>query len=115
MTCETAKYDKRITIERLAGTADAAGHIDPTTDANWTSYAASFASVQTKGGREFWKVQQTDATVDHVWLCPWSRTLAATTPDMRLICEDVTYEILSVIDIDLAHMEIEIQTRKAVR
>jgi len=34
---------------------------------------------------------------------------------MRLICEGVTYEILSVIDIDLAHREIEIQTARAVQ
>jgi hypothetical protein len=33
---------------------------------------------------------------------------------MRLIYDGDTYEILSVIDIDLAHMEIEIQTKRAV-
>jgi SPP1 family predicted phage head-tail adaptor len=113
MKC-VASYDKRITVQRLSGTADAHGFVDNTTNANWTGYASSFASVKTKGGREFWKVQQVNADVSHVWMCPWSKTLAAATPDMRLICEGVTYEILSVIDIDLASQEIEIQTRRAV-
>jgi hypothetical protein len=33
---------------------------------------------------------------------------------MRLVNESVTYEIVSVIDVDLAHEEIEIQTKRAV-
>jgi SPP1 family predicted phage head-tail adaptor len=70
--------------------------------------------VKSKGGREFWKVDQVNADVSHVWLCPYSKTLAAATPAMRLENEGVTYEILSVIDIDLAHKEVEIQTKRAV-
>lgn len=113
-TC-ISKLTKRIKIERLSGTADAHGQIDQTADANWSTYESSFASVISKGGAEFWKVQQTNADVSHVWKCPWSRGLAAATPDMRLICEDVAHQILSVIDIDLAHQEIEIQTRHPVK
>lgn len=115
MICDHRKYNKRISIQRLSGTADAAGHIDPTTNANWSTYAAAFASVQTKGGREFWKVQQVNADVDQAWRMPWSRDIAAATPDMRLVSEGVTYEILSVVDVNLAHEEVEIQTRKAVQ
>ena len=113
MRCSDA-YSHRITIERPAGTADAYGHLDLTADSNWTEYCQSYAMVTSKGGREFWKVQQVNADVSHVWKCPWSRTMAAATPDMRLIHEGLTYEILSVIDIDLAHEQIEIQTRRAV-
>ena len=115
MQCDHRTYDKRIKIESLSGTADAAGHVDPTTDANWTTYANSYASVVTKGGKEFWKVQQVNADVDQSWRMPWSRSIAAATPDMRLIYEDVTYEILSVVDVDLAHKEVEIQTRRTVQ
>ena len=114
MDCPT-KYNKRIKIERLSGTVDAHGQVDQTANANWIDYTAAYASVQTKGGREFWKIQQTTADVSHVWKCPWSKSLAAATPDMRLISESVTYEIVSVIDIDLAHREIEIQTKLAAR
>lgn len=109
-TC-TDRYDKLIRVERLAGTADAHGHIDNTADANWATHGNSYARVQSKGGREFWKVQQVNADVSHVWWVPYSSEMASATPDMRLINEGKTYEILSVIDIDLAHQQVEIQTR----
>jgi len=109
------KFDKRITVESLTGTtADAHGHVDNTAAANWTTYTTAFASVVGKGGREFWKVHQVNADVDHVWRCPYDKTLVAATTDMRVKWEAVTYEILSVVDVDLAHAEIEIQTRRAV-
>lgn len=111
-----AEYDKLVTFKRITGqTADAHGQIDQTVEANWSTYAKSYCAVQTKGGREFWKVQQVNADVSHVWRTQWSKTIQAITPDMRLIHEGNTYEILSVIDIDLAHQEIEIQTRRAVQ
>ena len=113
MTC-VARYDRKVVIKSLTGTADAHGHIDNTDAANWSPYTRSFASVMSKGGREFWKVDQVNADVSHVWRCPYSAALAAATPDMQLINENVTYEIQSVIDIDLAHKEIEIQTKRAV-
>ena len=109
-----ADYDKKVVIQSLSGTADAHGFIDNTDDTNWSEYAIGYASVQSKGGREFWKVDQVNADVSHVWWCPYSKTLAAATPAMRLRNESVTYEIQSVVDIDLAHEEIEIQTKRAV-
>lgn len=106
---------KSITVQHLVGTTvDAHGQVEQATDANWGTYLKTFAKVQSKGGREFWKIQQVHADVSHVWNCQYSKTLAAATPFMRLICEGVIYEILSVIDIDLAHQEIEIQTKRAV-
>lgn len=110
-----SKLNKKITIQRLvAATADAHGHVPEATGSNWATYCNAFASVVSRGGREFWKVQQTNADVTHVWMCPYSKELAAATPDMRLTCEGETYNIISVIDIDLAHRDIEIQTRRAV-
>ena len=113
MVC-VSKYDRKVVIKSLTGTADAHGFVDNTDAANWTKYDTSYASVQSTGGREFWKVDQVSDDVSHVWLCPYSATLAAATPAMQLISEGLTYDILSVIDIDLAHQEIQIQTRRAV-
>lgn len=110
----TDRYSKRIELQRLNGTADAAGHVDNTADANWDHYVSAYARVQTRGGREFWKVQQVTADVSHVWTCPYGSRLAAATPDMRLRYQGSTYQILSVVDIDEAHETVEIQTRKAV-
>ena len=115
MTICIASYNKKVLIEKLIGqTADAHGQVDQTTDANWGQYCTAWCSVISKGGREFWKVQQTNADVSHVWKCQYSKTMADASPAMRLIHEGNTYEILSVIDIDLNHMEIEIQTKRAV-
>jgi len=113
MAC-ISSYDRKVVIESLSGTEDTHGHIDNTDESNWSRYVNSYASVMSKAGKEFWRVDKVDATVSHVWTCPWSKTLAAATPDMRLIHESVTYEILSVIDIDLAHKQVEIQTKRAV-
>jgi SPP1 family predicted phage head-tail adaptor len=107
--------DKLVRIEKLIGqTTDAHGQVDQTTNANWGQHCSAWCSVVSKGGREFWKVQQTNADVSHVWTADWSPELADASPAMRLIHEGNTYEILSVIDIDLNHMEIEIQTKRAV-
>jgi len=115
MTC-LSDYNKKVTIKSLTGqTADAHGQVNQTVEANWSTYATAFCKVQTKGGREFWKVQQVNADVSHVWRTQWSATMQNVTPDMRLIFEGLTYEILSVVDVDMDHDEIEIQTKRAVK
>lgn len=114
MRC-VGKYNERLTIESLKGTADAHGHIDNTSNDNWKTYTSSYATVMTRGGREFWKVDQQAADVTHVWRCPYGKALAAATPDMRLKHEGLFYEIVSVVDLDMKHEEIEIQTRLAIQ
>jgi len=113
MRC-VSEYSEYVTVQQLSGTPDGHGHIDNTDDNNWSAYTTSYAAVQTKGGREFWKVDQVAADVSHVWHCPYSDALASATPAMRLVHETVPYEMLSVIDVDMAHEQIEIQTRRAV-
>ena len=113
MTC-LSDYDKKVTIQRLVGTADAHGHVDLTTGSNWQTYATAFCKVITKGGREFWKVQQVNANTDQAWTTQWTKTLDGVTPDMRLIYEGNTYEILAATDIDMDHEEIQILTRRKV-
>lgn len=114
-TC-VRQYDKKITIENLSktATADAHGFIDPTAASNWGEYTTAFAKCSSKGGREFWKVDQVRADVSHVWTCPYDATLAGVTSDMRLTYAGVTYEILSVVVLDLDNEQIEIQTKRAV-
>ncbi len=113
MKC-AAKYDKKCVVYRLSGSVDAHGHVDATSAANWSPVTAAYCSCVSKGGREFWKVQQVNADVSHVWTTQHTKTLAACTPDMRLVCEGVTYEILSVVDVDEAHDQIQIQTRRQI-
>lgn len=115
MKCDGHDYDKKCTIQHLTGqTTDAHGQVEQTTNANWSEYCKLWCSCVSKGGREFWKVQQVNADVSHVWKAMWSKTAANITPFMRLIFEGNTYEILSVQDINMDHYEIEIQTKRAV-
>ena len=107
-----SQYTTRITVQRLAGTADAAGHIDGNTESNWTTYTTAWASVRSRGGREFWRVSQVQSDVDFVFNCPWSKMLENATPDMRILSDGKVYEILSVINVDLANETVEIQTRR---
>lgn len=114
MKCESPP-DKKVRIESLLpATVDAHGRIDNTKESNWGHYMDAWCTCVSKGGREFWKVQQVNADVSHVWKADWSKRLAEATPAMRLIYEGNTYEILSVVDIDLAHERVEIQTKRAV-
>ena len=113
MRCPT-KYDKPIQIRQLSGTADAHGHIDETDPANWIEYTTGFADCVSKGGREFWRIQQVNADVSHVWYTQWTPTMVKATPEMRLVHEGLVYEMISVIDIDNDHQEIELQTKRAV-
>lgn len=113
MTC-LSDYDKFVTIKRLVGTADAHGHIDLTTNANWSIYATAYCKVITKGGREFWKVQQVNADSEQAWTAQWSTTLQEVTPDMRLEYDGNVYEILSAIDVNMDHEEIQILTRRKI-
>jgi SPP1 family predicted phage head-tail adaptor len=114
-TC-VRQYDKKISVEKMSttATADAHGFIDPTAGTNWSEYTTAYAKCSSKGGREFWKVDQVHADVSHVWTCPYNATLAAATPDMRLTYDSNTYEILSVVVVDLDNVQIEIQTKRAV-
>ena len=115
MKCEHTPRDKFVRIEKLTGqTADAHGQVEQTTNSNWGKHCSAWCSVMSKGGREFWRVQQVNADVSHVWKTEWSPEAAEIVPAMRLIHENQTYEILSAIDIDLAHREVEIQTKRAV-
>jgi len=114
MVCCVGAYNKKLTIRHLVGPADEHNALDATDERNWRDYVQTFASCTSKGGREFWKVDQVGADVSHVWRCPWGKDLSRAGPDMRLMSEGLAYEILSVVDIDNAHQEVEIQTRRAV-
>ncbi len=114
MKCDDENRNKKVTIEHLIGqTVDAHGQVEQGTNSNWSEYCKAWCSCVSKGGREFWKVQQVNADVSHVWRTGWSKTMQNVTPFMRLIFEGNVYQILSVVDVDMDHYEIEIQTKRA--
>ena len=56
------KYDKRVTIQKRSGEADAHGHVSPV----WLDVADRWAMVEDQSGRELYRAQQVDPTVSSV-------------------------------------------------
>jgi SPP1 family predicted phage head-tail adaptor len=108
------EYDLKVIFETSSGTADAHGHIDLTNANSWSSYSAAWAKCVSKGGREFWKVDQVNADVTHVWYVAYDSSLDAITTDDRLIHDHTVYEIVAAFNVDNADVEIEVQTKRAV-
>lgn len=114
--CCLSHYSKKVTVQKLDpnASADAHGVVDQTNDANWITHCKLWCAVQSKGGREFWKVDQVNADVSHAWRTQYSSEANAITPEMRLSYDGGIYEVASVVNVDLADHEIEIQTVRAV-
>lgn len=107
------EYDRLITIERLKPNQaqDVAGHYRESLDSSWETYAKAYAKITTKGGREFWKINRVEDTVDTVFHCLYSKEMDTVTTKMRVRYRDKVYNILSAINVDLSDQEIEIQSR----
>jgi PHP family Zn ribbon phosphoesterase len=113
-----AQRDKRISLQELDPNAstDGAGVVDKTAAASWLNHEDAYASVISRGGREFWKVDLVAADVSHVWTVDWTETLDAKTKaggaQMRLLYEGLVYNVAQMVDVNLDHEQIEIQTTR---
>lgn len=83
----------RFVVKQLAGTADAAGHVDESDASNWETYARLSAAIVAKSSREFWGADQAQADVTHQLTFRWGRTYDAISPAMRLTSGDKTYNL----------------------
>lgn len=112
MSC--GDYRERITIEKIKDNpqADAHGETDLTDDSNWETYATRFSSIQTKGGREFWKVDKVDADVNFLIRVQHDKRTAEITPRMRIRLGKRTINIAAVYDVDEMHEVIEMQCKE---
>jgi SPP1 family predicted phage head-tail adaptor len=110
------EYNRPVTVENIKSdaTENAYGEVDLTADASWETYAARRAKVVTKGGREFWKVDKVEADVSAVFWLRYDSTTVDITPEMRIALGTADYQIISAVDVDNAHEEIEIQAKLAV-
>lgn len=93
MACKCPRLNRRVTVQRLAGTPDAAGHVDESSAANWEQYARVSAAIVAKSSREFWGADQVQADVTHQITIRWSRTADAIEADMRVRDGDKTYNL----------------------
>lgn len=114
--CKTSagirEYSLKVTIQRVKAAAATDGHgfVDKTAAASWETYTTAWAKCTSKGGREWWKVDRQEATVTHVWHCPYDTTLVAADSAMRLVYGSETHNIETVDNIDRMDTEIEIRT-----
>jgi SPP1 family predicted phage head-tail adaptor len=106
-------FDRRVTIQKIktSPSLNALGEADLTDDANWETHCVRWASVDTQGGREFWKRQRVQAEVDQIFRVRYDSTTKAITPRMRVLDDQgVKREIKAAFDVDAGHRIIEIQT-----
>lgn len=63
LVCGRLPKQKRVGIQRINGTADAAGHIDLTSDDSWTTVGKRWAQIITRGGKENYRFNEVKADV----------------------------------------------------
>ena len=101
---------KRFTLQRPAGTADATGHVDLSDDANWSNVSTSlWGSFTSKGGSEVQTPQQTQGKV----LCgidfPYSTTAASIIPKWRLKMGSRVFNITCAENVNEANHTIHVE------
>lgn len=97
----------RITIERNAGTADAAGHAATT----WVQQASRWASVEPLQGRELWQAREVHPEVTHRVTLRW---LDGITRAMRIKHETRVFGIEAILNTDERDVEMVCLCREQV-
>lgn len=110
----SGNFNRRVTIEKIKDNpiVDAHGEVDLSESDSWEVYAVRWAEIQTKGGREFWKVDKVEAEVSHLIRVPYDRLTMGITPEMRIKFMGRIINIVSAIDINEMHEIIEMQCRE---
>lgn len=85
------------------------GKIEDT--ALWNDFITCFAAILPIAGREFFIVQQVNATVTTRIKI---RYISAITPGMRVVFGEKVYDIKSVLDIEERHKEIHLMCEELV-
>lgn len=93
----------RITLVQPGGTTSATGGVTPGAG---TTFAENVpAAISSSLGREVLQASQLNASVSHVIRM---RYMAGVTPAMTVTFEDRTLQILSVLDVDERHVELQL-------
>jgi len=110
----SGNFNRRVTIQKIKDNPikDAHGEVDLTDDRNWETYAVRWAEIQTKGGREFWKVDKVEAEVSHLIRVPYDRLTVGITSQMRIRFMQRIINIAAVYDVDEMREVIEMQCKE---
>lgn len=101
---EAGKLRHRGTIQQKTETPDSYGELIET----WTTLATVWCSVEPISGREFFAAQQVQAEVSARIRI---RYRPGITPLMRIKVHNTTYEIVSVIDFEYRHRELQLMCK----
>jgi head-tail adaptor len=92
---------KRFTLQRPAGTADATGHVDLSVNANWTNVSTTlWGAFTTKGGSEIQTQNQAQGVVHHTIEFPYSSTADSIIPKWRLKLGSRLLNITSAVNVN---------------
>lgn len=97
----------RVTIQDKTAVQDGYGEETLT----WSTYAERWASVEPLQGREFLEGK---ALAAEVTVRIRLRFVSGAAPEMRVVYGEHTYEIVSVIDVDLRGVEMVLMCREIV-
>lgn len=84
------KFDKRVAIQTRGSTEDAGGNVLD----SWTTEATRWGSLEDTGGKELYRAQQVDATVDSV--VTLRDQYDGLNPEQRLAIDSRTFAIKAV-------------------
>lgn len=71
------KLDRRVRVQKLSASVDAAGHLDETSSSNWVTIGNRWCGIATRGSREFFRGVEVAAEITH------QITMRADTESMR--------------------------------
>lgn len=109
-TCESIPtYTHTLTVQQPGTTVDAAGHVDLTDNANWTTLGQIRARFITKGGRESFVFKQTKAETTHVLMAPSTTLARSLDPAWRLTMGTRVFQITNANDVNEMNREVIIE------
>lgn len=105
MACDDCKtmpprYPHTLTVEMPGTIRDAAGQVDLTDDANWTTAGRIKGRFITKGGSEWYSFKQTQATTTAFIETPWTTISRSIEPSWRLKMGGRVFDITAAYRVD---------------
>lgn len=100
----------RATLQTYTPTRDATGGVVE----SWTDVATVYARVEPIRGREALEAEQILAEADTRVTIRYGSEWAAINPSWRVLCRNVVYNIVHVVERNLAHREYELLVKSGV-
>lgn len=114
---KTKTFNRPLTIEAIvvSPTENDFGEIDYESDASWTTVWSGFCAVESRGGREFFRVSRIEVNLAWLLSVRWTPTLEAiTSQDHRLKFQGRVFQIGYIGNLDDGNRLIELGATERV-